>query len=191
MEGHAYNFNKSLSNIGFDDDIVKCDDDFVFYDKDWLDKFKKQMDKNTAVCYGKYGNHWGGLMMIPKEILRELGYMNEEFGKYGYADVLYRSRILRAGFKIHTIDSLHILHDDDNPQPEFKNTISKELAEERARLVSKNKKKYDIMCGDLIVDKRNVKVYYDKYKKPNEDIPSVRLRLRKRLSRVEKDSSLY
>lgn len=160
LEGHVFNFNKSLSKIGFDDDIVKCDND-LFYPDGWYDKFLEEMDEETAVCMGRNGVDWGCLMMIPKEVLRKVGYMNEEYGKYGYADCSYRARIkVAANLKFLELD---FKHDEETGIIE---KIPEKLSKEREKLTKKNRGLYDYRMAQIWGGERPPELFYKKYTRP-------------------------
>lgn len=147
LEGHVFNYNKSLHKIGFDDDILKCDDDLI-YPEDWFEKFKDHFNQATVVCMGRDGSDWGCLMMIPKTVLKKVGYMWEGFGKYGYADCEYRERIRRVAQIIPL--ELPFLHDKETGIIE---DIPKTLAEERELLVKNNLGEYNRRLSKIYSNK--------------------------------------
>ena len=109
-KGVAYSKNQNLKTLQDCDYIFLFDDDCYPIREGWAEYFinsnehhllylnnnhNKYIDKNEVELYYDCG---GVFMFLTKEVLNKVGYLNSEYGQYGFEHAGYSNRIYRAGF---------------------------------------------------------------------------------------------
>ena len=109
-KGVAYSKNQNLKTLQDCDYIFLFDDDCYVTKEGWADYFinSKQhhllflnKSHNKLASHGEveYFTDCGGVFMfLTKEVLNKVGYMNPEYGQYGFEHAGYSNRIYKAGF---------------------------------------------------------------------------------------------
>jgi hypothetical protein len=108
--GVAYSKNQNLKTLQDCDYIFLFDDDCYVTKEGWADYFinSKQhhllflnKSHNKLASHGEveYFTDCGGVFMfLTKDVLNKVGYMNPEYGQYGFEHAGYSNRIYKAGF---------------------------------------------------------------------------------------------
>jgi hypothetical protein len=109
-KGVAYSKNQNLKTLQDCDYIFLFDDDCYVTKEGWAEYFinSKQhhllylnKSHNKLASHGEveYFTDCGGVFMfLTKEVLNKVGYMNSEYGQYGFEHAGYSNRIYKAGF---------------------------------------------------------------------------------------------
>jgi len=108
--GVAYSKNQNLKTLQDNDYIFLFDDDCYPIKEGWADYFinskqnhllyltkihNKIIIKDDIEIYQDYG---GVFMFLTKEVLNKVGYLNSDYGQYGFEHAGYSNRIYKAGF---------------------------------------------------------------------------------------------
>ena len=108
--GVAYSKNQNLKTLQDNDYIFLFDDDCYPIKEGWADYFINSKQKhllflnkshNKIIVHDEveiYNDCGGVFMFLTKEVLNKVGYLNSDYGQYGFEHVGYSNRIYKAGF---------------------------------------------------------------------------------------------
>jgi hypothetical protein len=109
-KGVAYSKNQNLKTLQDCDYIFLFDDDCYPIKDGWADYFINSKQKhllflnkshNKIIVHDEveiYNDCGGVFMFLTKEVLNKVGYINSDYGQYGFEHAGYSNRIYRAGF---------------------------------------------------------------------------------------------
>ena len=160
--GVAYSKNENIHALKDCDYIFLFDDDCYPESNEWVEWFVNSNQKHLLYLqdHGKrwtefnmydgdillytletYDNCGGVFMMITKDIVDKVGYMNSAYGQYGFEHAGYSNRIFKSGFTIAPYQQLKdtncFLYSKDYDL--FSNTKSSIPFYKRERLVNQNR----------------------------------------------------
>lgn len=108
--GVAYSKNQNIKALSGCDYIFLFDDDCYITKPNWHEYFINSGESHLLYLNPSHGvlaqvgeieyyqNCGGVFMMITKEIVEAVGYMNSDYGRYGFEHAGYSNRIFKAGF---------------------------------------------------------------------------------------------
>jgi len=111
-KGVAYSKNQNLNTLKDCDYIFLFDDDCYPIKENWSEFFinsnynhllylqPQHTLKETIKDLQIYENCGGVFMFLNKEVLEKVGYLNSEYGQYGFEHAGYSNRIFKAGLTI-------------------------------------------------------------------------------------------